>query len=79
MDGICVSNLISNGNLLTFLLISGQLLNSFVRMTDQLGDDFFASDVEGLLLEHGLLPSKEDVPKLIRGPAVNKAGDSDDE
>ena len=79
MDGICVSNLISNGNLLTFLLISGQLLNSFVRMTDQLGDDFFASDVEGLLLEHGLLPSKEDVPRLIRGPAVNKAGDSDDE
>ena len=27
-------------------------------MTDQLGEDFFASDVEGLLLEHGLLPSK---------------------
>ena len=48
-------------------------------MTDQLGEDFFASDVEGLLLEHGLLPSKEDVPRLIRGPAVNRSGDSDDE
>lgn len=58
---------------------AGQLLHSFVRMTDQLGEDFFASDVEGLLLEHGLLPSKEDVPKLIRGPAVTRSGDSDDE
>ena len=61
-------------------LFSGQLLNSFVRMTDQLGEDFFANDVEGLLVEHGLLPSKEDVPEIIRGPAANKSGvDSDDE
>jgi len=59
---------------------AGQLLNSFVRMTDQLGEDFFANDVEGLLVEHGLLPSKEDVPEIIRGPAANKSGvDSDDE
>ena len=48
-------------------------------MTDQLGDDFFANDVESFLLDHGLLPSKEEVPEIIRGPAVNNNDDSDDE
>ena len=58
---------------------SGQLMNSFIRMTDQLGEDFFANDVESFLLEHGMLPSKEDVPQIIRGPAVTNDDVSDDE
>ena len=54
-------------------------MNSFIRMTDQLGEDFFANDVESFLLEHGMLPSKEDVPQIIRGPAVTNDDVSDDE
>jgi len=58
---------------------AGQLMSSFVRMTDQLGEDFFANDVESFLLEHGMLPSKDDVPQIIRGPAVTNEDVSDDE
>jgi len=56
---------------------AGQLMGSFIRMTDQLGDDFFANDVESFLIEHGMLPDKEDVPSIIRGPAIGNDGDSD--
>jgi len=49
---------------------AGQLLASFVRLTDQLGEDFFATDVESFLIEHGLIQSKDDIPKIIRGPAL---------
>jgi len=56
---------------------AGQLMGSFVRMTDQLGDDFFANDVESFLIEHGMLPDKEDVPSIIRGPAIGNDEDSD--
>ena len=37
---------------------AGNLLGSFIRVTDQLGTDFFASDVESFLAEHGMLPDK---------------------
>jgi len=53
----------------------GQMLGSFVRMTDQLGTDFFAADVESILMEHGLLPDKEAVPSIIRGPANDEDSD----
>jgi len=48
---------------------SSQLISSFVRLTDQLGEDFFAPDVEDFLHEHGLLPNAEEMPKLIREAA----------
>lgn len=51
------------------------MLGSFVRMTDQLGTDFFAADVESILMEHGLLPDKEAVPSIIRGPANDEDSD----
>lgn len=56
---------------------SPQILGSFVRMTEQLGTDFFASDVESLLLEHGLLPDREARPACIRG--AQEGEDSDGE
>jgi len=58
---------------------AGQQLSNFIRVTDQLGEDFYATDVESFLLEHGMLPSKEDVPAIIRGPAINKDNDDDDD
>ena len=56
---------------------AGQLTATFIRLTDHLGEDFFAADVEAFLVEHAVLPNKEDVPKIIRGPADNK-DDNDD-
>nr|XP_028576066.1 phosducin-like protein isoform X3 [Podarcis muralis] len=37
----------------------GELVGNFVRVTDQLGEDFFAGDLEGFLQECGLLPEKD--------------------
>lgn len=53
-----------------------QLVGRFVRMTDQLGTDFFAPDVESVLCEHGLLPDREAVPTRIRGPAGGEESDT---
>jgi len=57
---------------------AGQLLGTFLRLTDQLGEDFFASDLESFLVEHGLIQSKDDIPSIIRGPAVTSQ-DSDED
>ena len=48
---------------------ASQLLGSFVRMTNKLGMDLFAPDVESVLSEHGLLPDHEAAHSRIRGPA----------
>ncbi|XP_067003543.2 phosducin-like protein [Anabrus simplex] len=45
---------------------NGQLVGNFIRMSQELGDDFFAEDVESFLLEHGMLPDKTCVPSIIR-------------
>uniref|UniRef100_T1J184 Phosducin domain-containing protein n=1 Tax=Strigamia maritima TaxID=126957 RepID=T1J184_STRMM len=46
---------------------SGQIMGNFVKMGKEFGDDFYASDVETFLIDHGLLPDKTLVPSLIRG------------
>ncbi|XP_064632942.1 phosducin-like protein [Lineus longissimus] len=43
---------------------SGELIGNFVRISNELGDDFFANEVEGYLLEHGLLPDKTLQPNM---------------
>lgn len=35
---------------------NGSLMGNFVRVTDELGEEFVMSDVENYLLEHGMLP-----------------------
>lgn len=35
---------------------NGSLVGNFVRITDELGDEFVTSDIENFLLEHGMLP-----------------------
>ncbi|XP_027138024.1 phosducin-like protein [Larimichthys crocea] len=58
----------------------GDLIGNFVRLTDQLGEDFFAVDVEALLQEYGLLPDKPPlVPKTVRNGAIiqNTVSDED--
>lgn len=56
---------------------SGLLMGNFVRITDQLGDDFFAVDLEAYLKEYSLLPEKSLPCAVIRHPAV-QCYDSDD-
>lgn len=56
---------------------NGQVIGNFVHVTDTLGTDFYASDVEGFLLEHGILVDKTCVPKIIRDSNDNDDDDSD--
>ncbi|XP_053267716.1 phosducin-like protein [Pleuronectes platessa] len=58
----------------------GDLIGNFVRLTDQLGEDFFAVDLEALLQEYGLLPDKPQmVPKTVRNGAIIQTIGSDED
>lgn len=48
----------------------GQLMGNFVRISDDLGDEFPASDVESFLIEHGLIADRSCVPKIITGENI---------
>lgn len=54
----------------------GQVIGNFVHMTEHLGTDFYSSDVEAFLIEHGMLVDKNCVP-LIVSKNENKATDSE--
>lgn len=57
----------------------GHLIGNFVRISDDLGgDDFFASDVEGFLIEHAMLPDKTHAPAIVNN-RNNEADSSDDD
>lgn len=53
----------------------GNMVGNFVRVTDELGSDFVLEDVQGYLVEHGLLEDKTCTPELIKGS--NYDSDSD--
>ncbi|XP_011499018.1 PREDICTED: phosducin-like protein [Ceratosolen solmsi marchali] len=53
---------------------NSQIIGNFVHVTNSLGDDFYASDVESFLIEHGLLRDKSCVPAIIQN---NDNNDSD--
>lgn len=56
---------------------ASELVGNFVRISNDLGgDDFFASDVEGFLIEHGMLPDKSHQPIIINNS--NNCDDDDD-
>lgn len=58
----------------------GDLIGNFVRLSDQLGEDFFAVDVEALLQECGLLPEKPPIiPKTVRNGAIIQSTVSDED
>ncbi|XP_031825926.1 phosducin-like protein 1 [Nomia melanderi] len=44
---------------------AGQVIGNFIHVTDYLGEDFYASDVETFLIEHGMLTDKNCVPAII--------------
>ena len=55
------------------------MVTNFVAVNETLGgDDFYGSDVESFLVEHGVIMDKELVPSIVRGPAKeHEASDSD--
>jgi len=55
---------------------NGELIGNFVKMGDEFGQEFCASDVENFLIEQGFLPS-QDVPSLIRSSNKDEASDDD--
>ncbi|XP_053329728.1 phosducin-like protein [Spea bombifrons] len=67
-------------NALPALLVykAGELIGNFVRITDQLGDDFFAVDLEAFLHECGLLPEKDVVRSSICDPTIECYSDDSD-
>lgn len=46
----------------------GQMVGNFVRVSDELGDEFYVGDVENFLIEHGMIVDKTFVPNIISGP-----------
>lgn len=46
---------------------AGNMIGNFVRITDDLSDEFNSSDVESFLIEVGMLPDKTCVPVIING------------
>ncbi|KAM3910488.1 phosducin-like protein [Leptodactylus fuscus] len=67
-------------NALPALLVykSGELIGNFVRITDQLGEDFFAVDLEAFLHECSLLPEKDLVRTSICNPSIQCYSDDSD-
>lgn len=58
---------------------AGALIGNFVRIADDLGGDvFYASDVEGFLIEHGMLPDKSHAPSIINGGTAHADSSDDD-
>ena len=43
----------------------GQMIGNFIHITDSLGEDFYSTDVETFLTEHGLLNDKNCRPTII--------------
>lgn len=44
---------------------NGQVIGNFVNVSDTLGTDFYASDVENFLLENGIIVDKTNISKII--------------
>ncbi|XP_060791678.1 phosducin-like protein [Neoarius graeffei] len=55
----------------------GDLVGNLVRVSDQLGDDFYATDVEALLQEYGLLPEKNTHTTTHSSIRTGNTNDSD--
>ncbi|XP_076047034.1 phosducin-like protein 1 [Oratosquilla oratoria] len=55
----------------------GQMVGNFVALTGEFGDDFYATDVESFLIEHGMLMDKTLVPSVIRNSGKETKDDED--
>ncbi|CAH1398391.1 unnamed protein product [Nezara viridula] len=53
----------------------GSVIGNFVRVTDELGDEFYDSDVENFLIEHGILNDPYCVPMIMQTEEENEGSD----
>lgn len=58
---------------------NGQIIGNFVRLHDELGDEFYHSDVENFLIEHSLLTDKTLVPIISTLSSQQQNNDDDDD
>jgi len=75
-------NFVKNGCPAILVYRGGELLSSFISITNKLGDDFVASDVESLLQESGYLSAAECVKNnTVRDSQTqeNNQSDTDDD
>ncbi|XP_014291438.1 phosducin-like protein [Halyomorpha halys] len=56
----------------------GSVIGNFVRVTDELGDEFYDSDVENFLIEHGILNDPYCVPMIMQHDDDDDDDDDDD-
>ena len=63
---------------------NGEIVGNFIRLSDEFGEDFYATDVESFLQEHGILPEqdifavKDKTTGEIRGPLPQDDDDDSD-
>ena len=59
----------------------GNLIGNFVRLADEFGEDFFATDIEAFLVDHGILPDQNLIPELMKksGLQISQQDDSDED
>ena len=62
-----------------YLLVyrSGELISRFVRLSDTLGEDFYASDLESFFIENRMLSDAKLMPSIIRSSLRDSGQDSD--
>lgn len=56
---------------------NAQIIGNFVKLHDELGDEFYSSDVENFLIEHSLLTDKSLIP-IITSSTLQQNDDDDD-
>ncbi|XP_015903547.1 phosducin-like protein isoform X2 [Parasteatoda tepidariorum] len=56
---------------------NGGLMGNFIRVTDELGDEFVTSDIENYLLEHGMLPDHSLIFSSLRKAQNAEQSDSE--
>ncbi|KAL3875736.1 hypothetical protein ACJMK2_033657 [Sinanodonta woodiana] len=50
----------------------GELIGNFIRLSDEFGDEFIATDVESFLQEHGFLPANDIMNTVIRDKTTSE-------
>lgn len=58
---------------------NGQIIGNFVRLHDELGDEFYSSDVENFLIEHALLTDKSLIPIISSSTLSSQQNNDDDD
>lgn len=67
----------ANGVPALLIYKGGQLMGNFVRLSDDLGDEFIAEDVRDYLVQHGMLEDKTCTPLLVKTGSI-QIDDTDD-